>query len=301
MEYTPNEEQLEDNQAWFETESNLVPSDIRKPFNWDLWLSPKAEKSPSLLPPKQSPSPQKSPQDSSKKRERDKLDIKELDKNNGDEHSDENKSSKKRRRLLNEETKSANGELKSGFGKATKSIGNERWKKELLQQDLKDQKKQYKKWLKTRETHKDRRWILLGKIPPQPMKALPEQVGASKEESGRGDAMGYVKPKEEEPHPGPENEDETVQEEFYKAGYYDGITYKIGDWIGLHTGQRYNYGIIRYFFKTADSDIYVYVTELTLIGTGPPYSYKSFTYGDEAFFPVTCIHESLKMLKARYL
>lgn len=97
-----------------------------------------------------------------------------------------------------------------------------------------------------------------------------------------------------------DSENETPEAEFYKAGY-SGVIYKIGDWIGLRKGQRYHYGIIRYFLKTASSDMYVYVTELTLVGTGPPYSYKSFTYGDETFFSVNCIREHLKMLKARYL
>lgn len=298
MEY--HEENLEENQAWFESDSNLLPSDIRKPFNWDLWLSPKHEiYSPDPFISNQSPSIQRSPQN--KKEEIACCDMKEMDVGKCEDMLEEGeKIDTKRKRTLNGELRSSNGDSRSTLGNSFKINSQERWRKKILKDDLKDQKKQYKKWLKAKEVAKSRDFVLLGNLPPQPMKTQPEIIQSDLKQEvdrfrtiddGRDD---FISDSEKE-------DSKRIQEEFYQACYCDGITYKIGDWIGLKQGQRYYYGVIRYFFKAVTSHIYVYVTELILIGTGPPYSYKSFTFGDETFFSVSSIQEPLKMLKSRYL
>lgn len=98
--------------------------------------------------PKQSPSPQKSPQIYSSK-QKEQTDYKEHRKIDHEDSEEEEKSVKRRKLFYD----TGNGDNKteqkrSGMGKTKQ--------KELMRKDLKDQKKQYKQWLATRATEKDR-------------------------------------------------------------------------------------------------------------------------------------------------
>jgi len=93
-----------------------------------------------------------------------------------------------------------------------------------------------------------------------------------------------------------EGDGKVEMEEFYKYCCDGEQTFHIGDWVTLNVNKRTIYGVIRYFFKSSDSRNFVYITELTLVGIGPPYTVKSFIVGEERYYLVNCLEEKIRMV-----
>jgi len=92
-------------------------------------------------------------------------------------------------------------------------------------------------------------------------------------------------------------EDKTMQiEEFYRKCSGNGKVFYIGDWVALNVKNRQIYGIVRYFCKFSDFRMFVYITQVTLVGIGPPYTVKSFIIGEETYCLVHCLQEKIKMV-----
>jgi len=94
-----------------------------------------------------------------------------------------------------------------------------------------------------------------------------------------------------------EDDKKTMQiEEFYRKCSGNGKVFYIGDWVSLNVKNRQIYGIVRYFCKFADFRMFVYITQVTLVGIGPPFTVKSFTIGEEIYCLVHCLQEKIKMV-----